>query len=128
MYAIDGSVPSVGSLLPSFADFQESALGTSVQGVSASASAEPARTDTVTISRLATFLGAIQQRLQTIEPEQLAPFLSGSADDARAAAQQAGNSAEANFLENLAVRLQVAANFPGISALPSFSLSSLFAD
>jgi hypothetical protein len=126
MYAIGGSVPSVGSLLPTVSDSQESALGTSVQGVSASAAS--ARSDTITLSRLATFLGAIQQRLQTIEPERLAPFLKGSADDARAAAQQAGNSAEANFLENLAVRLQVAANSPGIAALPSFSLSSLFAD
>jgi hypothetical protein len=126
MYAIGGSVLSVGSLLPSFSDLQESAFGTSVQGVSASEGW--ARIDTATLSRLATFLGAIQQRLQTIEPEELAPFLSGSADDARATAQQAGNSAEANFLENLAVRLEVAANFPGISALPSFSLSLLFAD
>jgi hypothetical protein len=126
MYAIGGSVPSVGGLLPSLSDLQESAFGTSVQGVSASAGS--ARTDTATLSRLATFLGVLQQRLQTIEPEELVPFLSDSADGARAAAQQAGNSAEANFLENLAMRLQVAADFPGVSALPSFSLSLLFAD
>lgn len=126
MYAIGSPVSSVGSLLPSVSDLQESVFGTSVQGVSASTGS--VQTDTVTLSRLATFLGDIQQRLQTIEPERLTPFLSGSADNARIAAQQAGNSAEANFLENLAVRLQVAANFPGISALPSFSLSSLFAD
>jgi hypothetical protein len=126
MHAIGGSVPSVGSLLPSFTGLQETVSATSVQG--ASAPAGPGRTDTATLSRLATFLGTIQQRLQTIEPEQLVPFLSESADDARAAAQQTVNAAEANFLENLAVRLQVAANFPGISALPSFSLSLLFAD
>jgi hypothetical protein len=95
--------------------------GNSVSRGSASA-------DSITLSRIATLLGQIQQQLETAKPEDLTQVLSSSADYIQAAAQQASNSTEGNFLENLATRLQVAANFPGISALPPVTLSSLFGD
>jgi hypothetical protein len=126
MDPIGSTVLAVGSVPSSFSGPDRSAGQSSAQEVSASRRAPAA--DAVTLSRIAALLGQIQQRLEATSPEDLARFLSGSADSLHAAALQVGDSAEGKFLENLAIRLQVAANFPGISALPSFSLNSLFAD
>jgi hypothetical protein len=124
--------PVGGTVLP-VSNVPSSVPGSYGNGVASSTQEDSAlrqstRSDTITLSRIATILGQIQQQLEAAKPEELSQVLSSSADSIRAAAQQAGNSAEGNFLENLAMRLQVAANFPGILALPTFSLNSLFAD
>jgi type II secretory pathway component PulM len=124
--------PVGGTVLP-VSSVPSSVPGSYGNGVPSSTQEDSAlrqstRSDTITLSRIATILGQIQQQLEAAKPEELSQVLSSSADSIRAAAQQAGNSAEGNFLENLAMRLQVAANFPGILALPTFSLNSLFAD
>jgi hypothetical protein len=80
--------------------------------------------DIVYVSRASALLSQVEQQLKKTPPTEVTQVLSSAATDILAQAQAENDPTQAKVLENLAARLQVAAN-SGSSLLPPYSLTSL---
>ncbi|HMF75706.1 MAG TPA: hypothetical protein VK604_08610 [Bryobacteraceae bacterium] len=80
--------------------------------------------DVAYVSRASTLLSQVEHQLRRTPATGVNQVLSGAATDILAQAQAEHDPMQAQVLENLAARLQVAAN-SGPSALPPYSLALL---
>jgi hypothetical protein len=91
---------------------------------SSSESKAPTKTDSVDLSRAALLLNQVDQQITASSPTGFREILRSAAVNVLQAAGES-DQAQAAALENLAGRLQVAADASGISGMTSFSLISI---
>ena len=124
--SIDFSSFSSSFLSSSSHSAPSASAASSPSGVtSAPVSAGPSGgSDVVFVSRATTLLNAVEQELKQTPATAINRVLSSAANSILAQAQAENDPNQAKVLENLATRLQVAAN-TGSSGLPPYSLASL---
>ena len=83
------------------------------------------KTDSTDLSRAAEFLYQVDQQIRGASSTGFRELLSGAADSVRVQADGEGDPTQVAALENLAGRLQVAADTSGLSALSPYSLISI---
>lgn len=91
---------------------------------SSSESKAPTKADSVDLSRAALLLNQVDQQITASSPTGFREILRSAAVNVLQAAGES-DQAQAAALENLAGRLQVAADASGISGMTSFSLISI---